>query len=117
MTILTTAEDRTIDCTASDIHNGILYIGLFIEEDTCVTFAGTEEVAGDRVFVNLTKCTGHTECGSSAEVDGRRTGHVGHLVTAINVCQDMTARDVYRGITADRTRSKVPLACSIRIVT
>ena len=117
MTILTTTEDGAVNGTASDIHNGILYIGLFIEEYTRVTLTRTEEVAGDRVFVNLTECTRHTECGSSAEVDRSRTGHVGHLVTAINVCQDMAARDVYRGITTDRTCSEVPLAWSIRIVT
>ena len=95
MTILSTAEDRSEDCSACNIHFHFIDICPGVEVCTLVTLSGTEEIAGHGVIGNLLQCTRYAQ-GAARHIDGTLTHHVCCLITAIYICQDMTARDIHR---------------------
>ena len=73
VTILTTAEYRSVDDTAADSHIHVAYIGPLVEMDSLVTLTGTEQIACHGVSSNLSKRTRHAERSCTAEVDSTST--------------------------------------------
>ena len=132
--ILTTAERRAIDTgSVRDVDLGRSDVRPGVEKNALVALAGTEEVTGHRVIVNLFQGTRYAQC-AARHVDGAQASgisclrnnrlaiavlvvgtHIGLLVTAIDRGQDVTANDVHRGIAAYGTCSTVPFAGSIRL--
>ena len=123
MTIFASAEHRTVNRAAGDCNDGILHVGLLVEEYAWVTLAATEEVAGHGVGGNLTQSAGHTDC-SARHHNGTYTGridiiitNVRHLVTAIDVGQDVSTGDFYPNVAAYGTGPVVPFTRTVRIFT
>ena len=98
MAVLTTAEHRAVDFAAGYLDHSVLNICVFVEEDALVALAGTEEVAGDGVSVNLGQRARHAYR-AAGHLDCRCTVHIGGLVTAIDVGQDMAATDGHVRVT------------------
>ena len=132
MTILGTTEDGTEDTGRSaDMDAGVIDIGPLVEASTLVTLTAAEEVAGDRTHVGNGVCARHTD-GATRHVDGtlaarsnccrlaiaihRILTHVGHLVSSIDVGQDMSARYVYLSVAIDSTGILKPPARLVGIV-
>ena len=107
MTVLTTAEDRTEDPAASDIHNRFLDVRPSVEVDTLVTLTGTEEVTSHRVSLHLLHSTRNAQR-TATHVDSSRAIYVSTLVTAIDTGQNMTALDIHNGIAIHRSRRAEP---------
>ena len=102
MAVLATAIDRTVNPAALHSNDGMIDVSLFVEEYALVALTGTEDIAGKRMgqnllvgtwYANRTGCHGDAGC----------TGHVGGLVTAIDVGQDVSARNLYPRVTTDET--------------
>ena len=70
MTILTAAEDGTVNGATRDVHLHVAHIGTLVEEHALVALASTEEVAGNGVSANLFQRARHTKRGRAAEVNG-----------------------------------------------
>ena len=81
----------------SDVDFGIFDIGPSVEHDTLVALACAKEVTGDRVLLNVLKRTRHAD-GATRHIDGACAHHVGLLVAAIDVGEDMATGDVDHGI-------------------
>ena len=116
VTILTATEYGAVDGTAGNVYMSILYVGTLVEEHTLVALTTTEQIAGHGVSSNLSQCTRHTERGFTAETYMAITQHIGHLVAAIDVGQDMTTGNLYPGIAIDLSGFLKPLTWSVRIV-
>ena len=109
MTILTTAEYRTIDSTAFNINNSIIHICFLVEVNTLVTLTGTKEVTGHWVILDLLCRTWHTNC-SICHLNGSFTQHISGLATTIDIGQNMTATDSY-------LRVAFHCSCAIQVFT
>ena len=109
VTILTTAEYRTIDSTAFNINNSIIHICFLVEVNTLVTLTGTKEVTGNRVILYLLRCTRHTER-AARHGDFCCTQHIGGLTTTIDVGQNVTTADLHVGVAFNRS-------CTIEVFT
>ena len=94
VTILTTAEYRSINPTALNLNDSILHIRFLVEVDTLVTLSCTEEVTSHRMILNLLSRTRHANR-SARHGNMSRTQHIGSLVTTIDVRQDMTTADFH----------------------
>ena len=100
--ILGTAEDGAVDNTACDLQIHSAHIRALVEMDALVTLTATEDVGGQRVSGNLSQCAGHTD-GTARHGDVAGAGHIGHLITAIDVREDMTAADGQVSVTFYQT--------------
>ena len=109
VTILTTAEYRTIDSTAFNINNSIIHICFLVEVNTLVTLTGTKEVTGNRVILYLLRCTRHTER-AARHGDFCCTQHIGGLTTTIDVGQNVATADLHVGVAFNRS-------CTIEVFT
>ena len=107
MTILTATEDGAVDDTARDVHDSMAYVRALVEVYTLVALTGTEEVAGHRVSCNLRQRTRHTQR-TTRHRDVSSTGNIRHLITAIYVCQDMTAADIHVCVTLNQAGRHEP---------
>ena len=96
--VLATAKRRTEDeRIVADVDFGIFDIGPSVEHDTLVALACAKEVTGDRVVSDVLKRTRHSD-GATRHIDGASAHHVGLLVAAIDVGEDMATGDVDHGI-------------------
>ena len=123
MTVLTAAEHGTIDSAASDAYHHVAHIGLFVKQYSLVALTATEEVAGHGVVLNLIQCAGHAERtvrhGDDTDTCGVHTvgTHVRHLVTTIDIRQDVAASDFYPSVATHGAGLGVPFARFIRVLT
>ena len=100
VTILAAAEDRAVNTAAVDGDTDFLDVGAGVEAHALVALAGTKEVAGDGVSLDLREGAGHTE-GATAEDDGAGVENVAQLAAAIEACEDVTAGNLDTGVTHD----------------
>ena len=115
MTVLTAAEDGTVDTgVVGDVDGGILDIRLLVEEDARVALAAAEQVARHGMVGNLRQRARHAQ----RSADHRHIAvafDVGHLVAAIYTGQDMTAGNRQIGVTLHLAGGPQPLALAIGI--
>ena len=112
VTVLAATEDGAVNPASGDIDRGAGDLSPGVEEDALVALATTEEVAGDRVVVNLVKGAGHAK-GSAAHVDSTIALDVGKLVATIGAGEDMAACDVELRVAVDDTCRLQPFTRNI----
>ena len=116
MTVLTATEYGAVNSAASDVDLHVFHVCRLVEEHTRIALTSSKEVTGDGVSTNLLQRARHTE-GAARHRNGTLALYVGQLVTAINVGQDVAARDVHHGIASYRTSLRMPFARTIRHTT
>ena len=84
------------------------YVGALVEVYTLVTLTGTKQVAGYGVSSNLSQCTRHAQR-TTCHSDVCSSCDIRHLVTAIDVRQDMSATDVHIRVALYQTCRRQPL--------
>ena len=81
---------------------------------TLITLTATKEVTGHRVICNLCQRTRHTQR-TARHRDVSSTGDIRHLVTAIDVRQNMTTTDVHIRVALYQAGRRQPLISAIAL--